>query len=82
MDVVGQTKKSIHNQLRMNPLVYVLFVLYRYIKNYLKKKEVKKFLFTYLKKERKNKNINHGSIKPSRDLLKNEKEESYVNTTE
>ena len=28
------------------------------------------------------KNINHGSIKPSRDLLKNEKEESYVNTTE
>ena len=25
---------------------------------------------------------NHGSIKPSRDLLKNEKEESYVNTTE
>ena len=34
------------------------------------------------KKETKNKNINHGSIKPSRDLLKNEKEESYVNTTE
>lgn len=33
-------------------------------------------------KETKNKNINHGSIKPSRDLLKNEKEESYVNTTE
>ena len=32
--------------------------------------------------EMKNKNINHGSIKPSRDLLKNEKEESYVNTTE
>ena len=32
--------------------------------------------------ETKNKNINHGSIKPSRDLLKNEKEESYVNTTE
>ena len=32
--------------------------------------------------KKKNKNINHGSIKPSRDLLKNEKEESYVNTTE
>ena len=28
-------------------------------------------------KETKNKNITHGSIKPSRDLLKNEKEESY-----
>ena len=30
----------------------------------------------------KTKTTEHGSIKPSRDLLKNEKEESYVNTTE
>ena len=42
--------------------------------------------YTMVESERlsyiRNNNINHGSIKPSRDLLKNEKEESYVNTTE